>query len=170
MAQPNERSIPDVVGDIGRHIQEIIRSEFLLAKTELKQEGQRAIEPIARLFAGAVLGLFAFGFFLLTCMFLLWKVLPWWLGALIILVIVGLPAIILVSSGIIGLKRINPKPERTVRTVKENVHNGRNSRCTNVAHPCAARGARLQHPRAELENERKPSIGAIASARIRSAQ
>lgn len=121
MAQPNERSIPDVVGDISRHIQEIIRSELLLAQTELKQEGRRAVQPIVRLCVGAVLGLFTLGFFLLTCMFLLWKVLPWWLGALIICVVVGAPAMILVSSGIVGLKRIRPTPERTVRTVKENV-------------------------------------------------
>lgn len=121
MAEPNERSIPEVFSDIARHTQEIIHSELVLAKVELKQEGQKAVQPIVRLCVGAVLGMFAFGFFCLMCMFLLWQVLPWWLGALIMWVILGPVALVLVSSGIVGLRRNNPKPERTVRTVKENV-------------------------------------------------
>lgn len=121
MAQTNERSIPEVFSDIAHHIQEIIHSELLLAKVELKQEGQKAIQPIVRLCAAAVLGVFALGFFLLMCMFLLWQVLPWWLGALIIWVILAPISLVLLTSAKIGLRRIHPTPERTVRTVKENV-------------------------------------------------
>lgn len=121
MGEPNERSIPEVFSDIARHTQEIIHSELLLAKVELKEEGQKAVQPIVRLCVGAGLGMFAFGFFCLMCMFLLWQVLPWWLGALIMWVILGPIALALISSGMIGLRRINPKPKRTVRTVKENV-------------------------------------------------
>lgn len=121
MAQPNERSIPEVFSDIAHHIQEIVHSELLLAQVEIKQEGKKAIQPIVRLCVGAGLGMFAFGFFLLMCMFLLWQVLPWWLGALIIWVMLAPIALILLSSGMIGLRRIRPTPERTVRTVKENV-------------------------------------------------
>ncbi len=121
MAQPNERSIPEVFSDIARHIQEIIRSELLLVQVELKQEGQKAVQPIVRLCMGIGLGMFALGFFLLMCMFLLWQVLPWWLGALIIWVMVGPIALVLISSGIVGLRQLHPTPEKTVRTVKENV-------------------------------------------------
>ncbi len=123
MAQPNtnERSISEVFSDIAGHIQEIIRSEFLLAKTEVKEEGSKAVQPLLRLGLGLGLGLYAFGFFLLTIMFLLWLVLPLWLGALIVWVIVGPIAIVLISSGIIGLRRLRPAPEKTVRTVRENV-------------------------------------------------
>lgn len=123
MAQPNpnERSISEVFSDIAGHIQEIIRSEFLLAKTEVKEEGSKAVQPLLRLGLGLGLGLYAFGFFLLTIMFLLWLVLPLWLGALIVWVIVGPIAIVLISSGIIGLRRLRPAPEKTVRTARENV-------------------------------------------------
>ncbi|MGH9733393.1 MAG: phage holin family protein [Candidatus Acidiferrales bacterium] len=121
MAQPNERSIPEVFSDIAHHIQEIIRSELLLAKVEMKQEGQKAIQPVVRLCVGAIVGMFAVGFFLLMCMFLLWQVLPWWLGALIIWVVLAPISLSLLSSARIGLRRIHPTPERTVRTVKENV-------------------------------------------------
>lgn len=64
MAQSNERSIPEVFGDIADHIQEIVRSELLLAEVEIKQEGRNAIQPILRLRVGASLGMFALGFFL----------------------------------------------------------------------------------------------------------
>lgn len=121
MAQPNERSISEVFNDIARHIQEIVRSELALAKLELKREGKKALQPAVSLCAGAVLGVFVLGFFLLMCMFLLWRVMPWWLGALVIWVILAPITLILVSSGLAGLRRIHPTPERTVRTVKKNV-------------------------------------------------
>lgn len=121
MAETNQRSISDVIREIAAHIQEIVRSEFLLAKVELKQETQKAVPAVIRLVLGLGLGIFAFGFFLLTCMFLLWLVLPWWLGALIIWVILAPTALVLISSGMVGLRRLHPTPERTVRSVKENV-------------------------------------------------
>ena len=121
MAEINQRSISDLIREVAAHIQEILRSEFLLAKVELKQETQKAVPAVTRLVVGLGLGIFAFGFFLLTCMFLLWLVLPWWLGALILGVLLAPIALILINSGIVGLRRLNPTPERTLRTVKENV-------------------------------------------------
>ena len=48
MATPQiHRSIPEVLQDIVGNLQEIIRSEFRLAKTELKEDASRAAKPIA---------------------------------------------------------------------------------------------------------------------------
>lgn len=58
MAQLNERSIPEVFSDIACHIQEIVRSELLLAQVAIKQEGRKAIQPIVRLCLGAGLAVF----------------------------------------------------------------------------------------------------------------
>lgn len=118
---PDQRSIPEMFSDIAGHIQEIIRSEFALAKVEVKDKTAKAAPAVGRLGVGVGLGLFALGFFLLMIMFLLSLVLPMWLGALIVWVIVGSIALVLVGSGMAGLRRVRPAPERTVRTVKENV-------------------------------------------------
>jgi uncharacterized membrane protein YqjE len=120
MAQFNLRSIPDVFHDVALHIQEIIRSELILLKVELKEEGARAVQPIGRLCVGAALGLFAFGFALLTVMFLLWIVVPIWAAALIVSVLVAPVAIGLIRSGIAGLQELH-LPETTIRTVREGV-------------------------------------------------
>ena len=56
MATPQtQRSVPEVLQDIVSNLQEIIRSEFLLAKTELKEEAKQAAKPATTFGAGLVL-------------------------------------------------------------------------------------------------------------------
>ena len=47
-------------------LQEIIRSEFLLAKTELKEEAKHAAQPAATFGVGLVFGIYGMGFLLLA--------------------------------------------------------------------------------------------------------
>ena len=56
MATPQmQRSVPEVLQDIVGNLQEIVRSEFRLAKTELKEEASRAAKPVATFGMGLVL-------------------------------------------------------------------------------------------------------------------
>jgi uncharacterized membrane protein YqjE len=121
MAQFNPRSIPDVFHDVVGHVQEIFRSELRLLKAEVKQESAKAIQPIMRLCLGGALSLYAGIFGLLTIMFLLSMVLPLWLSALIVTVLLAPVGLILIASGVTGLRRIDPMPGRTVQSLKENV-------------------------------------------------
>jgi uncharacterized membrane protein YqjE len=67
MATPQmQRSFPEVLQDIVGNLQEIIRSEFRLAKTELKEEAARASKPAATFGVGLVLGFYGIGFLLLA--------------------------------------------------------------------------------------------------------
>jgi uncharacterized membrane protein YqjE len=59
-AQP-QRSVADVLQDIVANIQQIIHSEFRLAKVELKEKTDRASKPAAIMGTGAVLGLYGMG-------------------------------------------------------------------------------------------------------------
>jgi len=125
-APVTERSPVDIVKDIVSNIQDIIRSEIRLAKAEMTQKVSDASRAGAMLAAGAVLALYAFGFFLAIIYDALAIALPWWLSALIVSFGLFIIAGILLSVGRKRLKRINPTPERTVQSVKEDVQWVRN--------------------------------------------
>lgn len=119
-AQP-QRTMSDVLQDIVSNIQQIIRSEFVLAKVEVTEKAQKASKPAAITAAGVVLAFYGLGFLLLAAIYALSLAMPTWLAALIIGFFVVILAGIFVGAGISALKRIDPVPEKTVRTVKENV-------------------------------------------------
>src|ERR1700682_3918892 len=60
-----DRSLSDVFQDIIRNVQEIVRSEVRLAKTEIREEAARAKSPTLLLGAGVVTAIFAMLFLLL---------------------------------------------------------------------------------------------------------
>ena len=122
MATPQmQRSVPEVLQDIIGNLQEIIRSEFRLAKTELKEEASRAAKPVATFGAGLVLGLYGIGFLLLASVYALSMVMAGWLAALIVGAILAVLAMVLISSSSKRLKHVNPTPNKTLRTIEENV-------------------------------------------------
>ena len=120
MTRQNERSVPEVLHDIVSNIQEIARSEFRLAKSEIKEQVSKAAEPAATLAMGIVLAMYAFGFMLLTIVYVLATVVSAWLAALLVTAVVAVVALVLVTAGKDRLKRVKP-PEKTIETLKENV-------------------------------------------------
>ncbi len=115
------RSVPEVLQDIVGNIQEIIRSEFNLAKIEIKQEAAQAKGPAIMWLIGGALGLYALGFLLLTAIFGMATVMPIWLAALIVGAILTVISIALLSAAGKRLKQVHKIPERTIESLKENV-------------------------------------------------
>ncbi|MDQ6677382.1 MAG: phage holin family protein [Acidobacteriota bacterium] len=120
MAYDADRSIASVLQDIVANIQQIVKSEVRLAKAEATEEIGKAGKASKSLAAGAALALYALGFLLLCCMYLLAMVVPSWVAALIVAVVVGAIAVFLVLGGIKEFKRVHA-PEQTIASVKENV-------------------------------------------------
>lgn len=118
---PNTRSFAEIIQQIAVNIGEIIRSEIRLAKVEVRESALRALMSAGSLIAGAVLGLFALGFLLLTIMFALRMALPEWLAALIVFILAGIVAAVLVGAGVQALRSVNVVPEKTAANVKEDV-------------------------------------------------
>jgi len=123
MASPSEsqRSVSDVLQDIVGNLQQIIRDEFRLARAEVEGKAHRAARPASILAAGTVLGLYGLGCLLLAAIYGLSLVIAPWLAALLIGTVLAIVAAILLSSGRNRLRQIDPVPERTVRSMKENV-------------------------------------------------
>ena len=109
------RSITDVLVDIGRNIQEILRSEIRLAQSEVRERLQAAGALVA---IGVVGGLLSAFFLLLTLLYGLRLFMPPWAASLCIAVAVGLVAAIALK---IGLGRLTMRPRRkSAESLKEN--------------------------------------------------
>jgi len=117
----SERSFADLLRDIVRDLQEIIRSEVRLARTEIGEEIGKAKSAGMALAMAAVTGLFGLAFLLLAAVYALALVLPNWAAALIVGGVMALIAAVSLGTGKKRMKEIHPKPERTVETIKENV-------------------------------------------------
>lgn len=117
----NGRTMSEVLQDIVANIQEIVRSEFRLAKVEIHEETTKAVRSSIPLVMGVLLSLYALGFILLAVVHALSLVVDAWLAALIVGFGVLVISMILVSVGRKRFKQVKVVPEKTVVTVKENV-------------------------------------------------
>jgi len=117
----NERSASDVLQDIVHNIEEIVRSEIRLAKTEIHEETAKAKTAALVIGGGAMTALFAVLFLLWTIVYALSLVVPSWAAALIVGVVLSIAAAACIMTGVERFKQVRAVPERTAETIKENV-------------------------------------------------
>jgi uncharacterized integral membrane protein len=117
----SERSVSNILQDIIRDFQEIVRSEVRLAKSEFKDEAKKAKYATVLITVGAVTALFAFLFLLVTLVDALSLFMPHWAAALIVAFALTIIAGGMLRAGIKHFRHIHPTPQRTVETLKENV-------------------------------------------------
>jgi uncharacterized membrane protein YqjE len=121
MPLQSQRSVSEVLQDILANLQEITRSEFRLATSEIKEEAARTVKPLVTLGTGIVFAIYALGFLLLAGVHALSTIVAPWLAALLVAALVGLPAIVFIKLGRERLKQVNRIPEKTIASVKEKV-------------------------------------------------
>jgi uncharacterized membrane protein YqjE len=117
----NGRTMGEVLQDIVANIQEIVRSEFRLAKVEVQEETAKAVHSSIPVVIGVLLALYALGFILLAAVHALTLVVDAWLAALIVGFVLLVISMILVSVGRKRFKQVKVVPEKTVGSMKENV-------------------------------------------------
>lgn len=116
----SELSVGQIVGDVSRDLSTLMRQELALAKAEVRQEATKAAKGAGMLGAAGYAG----HFIVLFLSFAAWWGLAGSTGhtgwsALIVAAIWAVIAGVLFVVGRGQLKKVNPKPERTVETVKE---------------------------------------------------
>lgn len=116
-----DRAISDVLQDILRNLQEIVRSEVRLARVEIRDEARQAAASAVWITAGTIGALSAWAFVLWTITFALSTRMPMWAATLVVALVLACAASVLVVGGIRRVKRIHPIPERTIASIKENV-------------------------------------------------
>jgi uncharacterized membrane protein YqjE len=115
-----DRSISAVLHDIVGNVQDIVRSELRLAKTELGEELGKSRSAGMLLGVGALMLVFSALFLLLAVVYALSLVVAAWAAALIVGAGIGIIAALCCALGIKRFRTIRAAP-KTTATLKENV-------------------------------------------------
>lgn len=97
----------------------LMRQELTLAKAELREEAKEAGKAAGMLGGAAFAGWMTAIFISVTLMWLLDTFMDLTLAALVVTLIWGIAAAVLGLSGKKKLQSLNPKPEQTIDSLKE---------------------------------------------------
>lgn len=125
MSQPvepaGERSLGDLVSEVTQDLSTLVRQELQLARAEVGAEAKKAGKAGGLLggaaYAGHLVALFAS----LALMLGLGALLPLGWAALVVALLWAAVGAVLHSRGRRELATVNPKPERTIESIKEDV-------------------------------------------------
>lgn len=111
-----------LVHQLSEQIPELVRSELRLAQAELTEKGRKAGIGIGMFSAAGLLGFFGLATLIATAVLALALVMPDWLAALVVAVVIFVVAGVV---AMVGKKEVAaatpPKPERTIDSVREDV-------------------------------------------------
>ena len=105
-----DRKISSVLHDIVANIQEILRSEIRLARSELREGLQHSQNAAILLLLGAFGAFGGFLFALLAALFALEMVMPTWTAALLIATSLAILGAAALRFGVNNLKRVRVAP------------------------------------------------------------
>jgi uncharacterized membrane protein YqjE len=120
------RSVGDLLGEVTANLSKLMRQEVALAKVELKEEAAKAGKAGGLLGGAGAVGYLVLVFLSLALMFALDNAMGIGWAALLTAVLLGIVAALLFVIGRNRFKQINPKPEQTVETLKEDVQWAKN--------------------------------------------
>lgn len=111
--------IGSTIGSIIADLQEIVRGEVQLAKTELKEDATALGRAAGMIVAGAFFGLVGFIFLMLAVTYLLAEWMDMWIAAGIVAVVLLVVAAILAMTGRNRVADASVAPDKTIDSVKE---------------------------------------------------
>lgn len=115
----DEQSVGELLGELYRGASSLIQLELELAKTEMSQKASRVGKNVGFLAAGGAIAYAGFLAILAGIIALLGLLIPLWLSALILgLVVAGIGGA-LVMSGLKTLQQESVAPQKTLDTLKE---------------------------------------------------
>lgn len=116
-----DRSWKQIVADLIRDMEHIFRNELRLAATELKSKFQEATIAGALLAAAGVLGFFGMACVITACIAALHIIMPLWLSALVMGVLLNVAAGGAFLVGRMLLQEVDFVPRQTVESLKDNL-------------------------------------------------
>jgi Co/Zn/Cd efflux system component len=114
-----ERPLSELFSDLVTETSNLVRNEVALARVELTEKASKIGRNVGSLVIGgavAYAGVLAIG---AAVIMLLSRVMPDWLAALVVGLIVVCVAWLMISKAITELRKVELKPEETVESVKE---------------------------------------------------
>ena len=119
---PSDRSIGEIIAALRPQLQELVSKQVELAQMELTPVAKRGGLGAGLLAAAGVFMLVFLIILSLTGVWILDVFLSLWVSALIVSVILLLVGGILAGAGASILRRLDPKPHRTIATLQQNVN------------------------------------------------
>lgn len=111
----------ELASEVAKDMSTLVRQEVALAKAELQQEAKTAGTAVGAFGGAGFAGYFVLVFLSLAGMYGLAAVMPTGWAAVIVAAVWAVIAAVFAVIGRRKLKGFNPRPERTIETVKEDV-------------------------------------------------
>jgi hypothetical protein len=118
---PGQESLGRLVKEIAGDLSDLVRDEMALARAELKQEAAKGGKAAGMLGGAGLAGWMVALFVSLAAAWGLDAVMPPGWAALVVAAVWALIGAVLYQQGRDRLKRVDPRPEQTIQTVKEDV-------------------------------------------------
>jgi hypothetical protein len=118
----NDRSLGELFSELAQDTSTLVRQEMTLAKTEMSQKASRVGKDVGFLAAGGAVAYAGLLAVLAGVIVLLGQIIPMWLSALLVGLVVAGVGYFLVRKGLEALKREELAPRQTIETIKEDGH------------------------------------------------
>jgi len=115
----DERSLGELFSELAQETSTLVRQEVNLAKVEMSEKASRAGKHVGFLAAGGAVAYAGLLAILAGVIVLLGQVIPMWLSALLVGLVVAGVGYFLVRKGLDALKREDLAPRQTIETLKE---------------------------------------------------
>ena len=115
----DDRTLGELFSELAQETSTLVRQEVDLAKTEMSQKASRVGKDVGFLAAGGAVAYAGLLAILAGVIVLLGQVIPTWLSALLVGLVVAAVGYFLVRKGLDALKREDLAPRQTMETLKE---------------------------------------------------
>jgi uncharacterized membrane protein YqjE len=115
----DDRSLGELFSELAQKTTTLVRHEVNLAKVEMSEKASRAGKHVGFLAAGGAVAYAGLLAILAAVIILLNDVMPLWLAALLVGLVVAVVGYLLVRRGLDALKREDFVPRQTMETLKE---------------------------------------------------
>jgi hypothetical protein len=115
----DDRSLGELFSELAQDTSTLVRKEVQLAKTEMSQKASRVGKDVGFLAVGGAVAYAGLLAVLAGVIVLLGQVIPMWLSALLVGLVVAGVGYLLVRKGLDALKREDLAPRQTIETLKE---------------------------------------------------
>lgn len=114
-----ERPLAELFSDLVNETTTLVRNEVALAKVEMTQKVTKAGRNVGSLVVGGAIGYAALLAICAAVILLLAYVMPAWLAALVVGIVIAIVAWALISKALTALRTMDMKPQETVESLKE---------------------------------------------------
>ena len=119
MEERDDRSISELITELSRETVTLVRQEVQLAKAEMSQKATRVGKNVGFLIIGGVVAHTGLLAIVAAVVIVLGNVIPLWLSALAVGLVIAAVGLILVVKGANTLRQEDPAPQETMETLKE---------------------------------------------------